>query len=266
MNKPTINWVLQSNLTKEEDAKRIKAALQAPNTLWEEIQIIPFSHQLPDLQHQADVHIPYGSTTLVLSAYAHPLYKKGLFYDPATFNVATYAEKWGQTLLNHQGQLVRFGAVEKIPSSTDQAWFIRPNHDTKTFSGQVLSFQDLLAWRDKICALELPDLNADSEVWMAPPQDIQKEWRIFIVDDQIISAGRYLDQGALSPSQADLPEEMLAFVRDRIKEYRLHDAYVMDIALTSQGFSLIECNCFNGTGFYQHDIAAIVQAVNGLFG
>ncbi len=27
-------------------------------------------------------------------------------------------------------------------------------------------------------------------------------------------------------------------------------------------YKLIECNCFNGTGFYKHDVESIIQAVN----
>ena len=36
----------------------------------------------------------------------------------------------------------------------------------------------------------------------------------------------------------------------------------MDIAQIEDEFKLIECNCFNGTGFYMHDIEGVVRAVN----
>ena len=40
-----------------------------------------------------------------------------------------------------------------------------------------------------------------------------------------------------------------------------HDVCVMDIALTKDGPKIIEFNCFNSSGFYYHDIGAIVAAV-----
>ena len=60
----------------------------------------------------------------------------------------------------------------------------------------------------------------------------------------------------------DIPIQMIKFTQARIKEYRLADIYVMDVAEISNGFKIIECNCFNGTGFYQHDIEKIVAAIN----
>ena len=36
----------------------------------------------------------------------------------------------------------------------------------------------------------------------------------------------------------------------------------MDIAEIENEFKLIECNCFNGTGFYKHNVEKIIQSVN----
>jgi len=60
----------------------------------------------------------------------------------------------------------------------------------------------------------------------------------------------------------DIPEEMINYAESRIAEYKLDDVYVMDIAQIENGFKLIECNCFNGTGFYKHDIEKIITSVN----
>ena len=71
--------------------------------------------------------------------------------------------------------------------------------------------------------------------------------------------------GQLDESEKDIPQEMLSFVKERIKEYNLHDIFVMDIAQIKEGFKLIECNCFNGTGFYKHNIEKIIKAINHYF-
>lgn len=41
-----------------------------------------------------------------------------------------------------------------------------------------------------------------------------------------------------------------------------HDIFVMDVALYEGGYRIVECNCFNDTGFYDHDILTIVKNVN----
>lgn len=38
----------------------------------------------------------------------------------------------------------------------------------------------------------------------------------------------------------------------------------MDIAKSNKEYKIIECNCFNGTGFYKHEIEKIVHAINEL--
>lgn len=113
-----------------------------------------------------------------------------------------------------------------------------------------------------VCPLELPELNKETEVWISEPKKIKREWRLFVVDNQIISASRYMNEGELNQSEEDIPEGMMQFATERIFEYRIEDIYVMDIAEIENEYKLIECNCFNGTGFYKHDIERVIQSVN----
>ena len=257
-----INWILQKNLTKPEILGYIKAALNEKDETWEEVEIIPFSKELPLIKNKAVINIPYGSTTFMLNACQNEDYKKGVFYNPATFTMSNYVEKWKDHVLNSGGQLILFGNIEKIKSAAKKKWFIRPNDDGKEFSGKVDTYDNLIKWSEKITQLDLPDFNKNTEVWMSEPKTIEKEWRLFIVDDEIISTSRYMLNGALDESDIDIPDEMLYFAKQRIKEYHLDDVYVMDIAEVENGFKIIECNCFNGTGFYKNDIGGIVRAVN----
>lgn len=257
-----INWILQKNLTKPETLARIKNALTKADETWEEIEVIPFSNQLPYLKNQHAFPIPYGSTTFMLNAFQDKNYQQGVFYHPEHFQMKNYAAQWGNHILNHDGQCMEFGKIATIKSTAFQKWFVRPNHDGKEFSGRVDTFEALKNWSQKICALDLLDFNAATEIWIAKPQKIDKEWRLFIVDNKIISVSKYMENGELKESATDIPTEMLQFTRERIKEYQLSDVYVMDIAKVQQQFKIIECNCFNGTGFYHHDIEKIVRAIN----
>lgn len=47
-----------------------------------------------------------------------------------------------------------------------------------------------------------------------------------------------------------------------IRIYTPHDVFVMDVALSSDKYYIIECNCFNDSGFYDHDIGEFVKSIN----
>jgi len=66
----------------------------------------------------------------------------------------------------------------------------------------------------------------------------------------IKNSARYMRNGELNISTEDCPKEMIQFVEKCTAEFAPHDIFVMDVADTSNGFKIIECNCFNGTGFY----------------
>ena len=257
-----INWILQKNLTKSEALSRIKLALKEDQEGYEEIEVRPFSNELPEILNRADNLVVYGSTTLMLNAYKDRILKSGVFYDPSRFQMKNYVDKWGENTLNYKGQLIRFGELLDRKLDGAEHLFIRPNHDKKEFGGRVDQITNLRNWAKKIIDLQIPELHENTEIWISKPEDIIKEWRIFIVDNQIVSSSRYLYKGELSESATDAPEEMMDFVKSRLDEYRLADIYVMDIAEIAIGYKIIECNCFNGTGFYQHDIGKIVKSVN----
>ncbi len=64
-----INWILQSNLTKSEILDRIKSSIEQDDEQWEELEIVPFSDQLPKLSNNNAINIIYGSTTFMINAY-----------------------------------------------------------------------------------------------------------------------------------------------------------------------------------------------------
>ncbi|MFK7808087.1 MAG: ATP-grasp domain-containing protein [Saprospiraceae bacterium] len=257
-----INWVLQKNLTKPEILERIKSVLNGKDERWEEVEVIPFSSEIPELEHKDSFKIIYGSTTFMLNAYKNDELKKGVFFEPIKFRMTNYVDKWKDKVLNSDGHLMKFGEIGNLKSNKEKKWFIRPNDDGKEFSGKVESFKELVNWSNKVCQLELPELNKNTEVWISEPKEIKKEWRLFIVDNQIVSVSRYMNNGELDESENDVPKGMIDFSKEVIHEYRLEDIYVMDIAEINSGYKLIECNCFNGTGFYKHDIEKIIQSVN----
>ncbi|TAF65019.1 MAG: DUF4343 domain-containing protein [Cytophagales bacterium] len=257
-----LNWVLQSNLIKQEIIDNIKIALRLDNIKYEEVKIIPFSDELPDIQNPSFFNIFYGSTTLILNAYKDNRFSKGIFFDNNLFNTQNYLKYWGEGMLNYDSRLTTFPEFANEPHSENSEWFLRPNEDDKSFSGTVMSFKNVKKMACDLQNSNNPYLTSKTVISVSTPKTIQKEWRHFIVDKKVVSSSRYMFNRQFDISTTDIPAELIKFVEQRCNEYVPNSIFVMDTALCNDKFSIIECNCFNGTGFYKHDIVKIIRAVN----
>ena len=256
-----INWILQKNITNQNTLDRIKNVLNEQQVSFEEITVIPFSKEFPEIKNIEKYPIIYGSTTMMINAYKNPIIKRGVFFDPEKFNMANYVQNWGDSMLNADGKLIQFKEVKKLQNN-DHEFFIRPNSDEKEFAGKIFKTNELIDWYRTIESLNIEQINPQTKIWIAKPKMILKEWRIFIVDKRIVSVSKYMENQQINIDNQDIPSSLINFTTDRILEYQPNDIFVMDIALTKNSYKIIECNCFNGTGFYNHDIEKIVKLIN----
>lgn len=257
-----LNWILQTNLINQNVVDTIRTALQLDNVSFEEIKIIPFSDELPSIKNQTDFNIFYGSTTLILNAYKDKKFSEGVFLDTGKFNIENYITKWGINMLNYDSEILTFEEFAKRKLDDNSIWFLRPVEDDKSFTGTTMKFYDIKHFNDELTQSNNPYLTVKTRISVSSKKIIEKEWRHFIVNKKIISSSRYLKNGQLDISTTDIPDELIEFVEKCCIEYVPHDIFVMDTAYCNGKYSIIECNCFNGTGFYKHDIVAIIRAVN----
>lgn len=257
----SVQWIIQKNLIKPDVLDSFRQAFADLRIEHEEVLVIPFSNELPAFA-PAQINIFYGSTTLMLNAYHHPDFRNGIFYDPVAFSMENYVQQWGRNMLNWDGQVLAFKDFIDGPMESRNEWFLRPNEDDKSFAGTIMTAIEIKEWYGNIQTIDNPNLNPDTQIFVCSPKQILKEWRNFVVNGRVVDGSRYMLNGRLKVSHQDCPEEMLEFVEKMTAKYAPHDIFVMDVAETSSGFKIIECNCFNGTGFYQHDLKKIIKAVN----
>lgn len=256
-----LHWILQSNLIKESDFIEIKSALKADKITYEDVKVIPFSDNLPDIQKSDKFKVFYGSTTLILNAYANDHFKEGIFYEKEIFSLKNYFDQWGDHMLNFDSEILTFGDIVNGGYKSAN-WFIRPIYDDKSFSGKVMSYNEIVEFERSLYSTNNPYLNQGTLVAISRPKSIDKEWRHFIIDKKVISSCRYAAFGELSKSSSDVPSDLIDFVHERCKEYVPNSIFVMDTALHNTNYKIVECNCFNDTGFYDHDIQLIIKKVN----
>lgn len=257
-----IHWILQQNLIREQTFYEIKQALIAEGISFEEVKIIPFSDDLPEIRSFGEINVFYGSTTLVLNAYKRFGGGKGIFYESSHFNVRNYIEQWKGSMLNHDSRIMTLTEFCTENHPEYNRWFVRPIEDDKSFSGRIMTWTEIRNLEAQLKDSNNPYLTTETLVAISSPKEIEKEWRLFVVDKEIVSACRYTANGALNVDDADLPEGMLAFALERFNEYVPDDVFVMDIALHKGNYYIVECNCFNDSGFYRHDISKIIRSVN----
>lgn len=265
MNPTTIRWILQKNLTPPKVLAKIKQTLDAQSVAYQEVLVIPFSEELPAGIDANYFNIFYGSTTLMLNVYKHAVLRNGLFYEPALFAMRNYLAQWGSKMFNVDARFYSFGQLVQQGLPADSRWFIRPDGDTKAFSGTVMSFDEIQAWHSKVAPFEGGSVTSNTEVMIALPRLPEKEWRCFVVNKQITATCRYAQYGELAVNKTDAPAEMLAFIQDCIAQYTPHAIFVMDIALYQGNYYLLECGCMNSTGFYDTDTENVIQAINEHF-
>lgn len=119
--------------------------------------------------------------------------------------------------------------------------FVKPRHDVKRFTGALL--HELLSDPDVF------NLAADYPVWISAPVAFTTEWRFYVINGQIVGAGRY-DDGA-----DGLPAPDIKQVESSAK--LMMDAggpagYALDFGVLDDGrTALIEANDGWALGFYK---------------
>lgn len=257
-----VRWIIQKTLAGEQTLEALTGAIKQNGSEYELIEVVPFDPDIRYQQKDGASPIIYGSSTFMFGSRKHPYLKNGVFYDEDTFAMTRYLKYWGADMLNADGIIVAAGLVGDLDYRDSDPVFVRPDSDSKSFSGDVYEFGDL---KQRFAGLDgsNPYLDKDSRVLLARPKPIGKEWRSFIVSGKVVSSSRYRVDGRLSVSSEDIPVGMIKFCEEMCGRYQPHQVFVMDTALYQGKYKVIECNCFNGSGVYAHDWNVIVRAVEG---
>ncbi len=134
-----------------------------------------------------------------------------------------------------------------------ESMFVRPTKDLKSFPGGVVTGDTVEKW---LAGLE----DTSVRVAASRPREIIAEYRLFIVGGRIITGSQYKANGRLYSKRIETsgyePFEMA------VNGWLPMDTCVMDMALTPEGeYRVVEFNCINCSGFYDHDLKALVTAL-----
>lgn len=254
-------WAIQANLLDNVQISQITDALTALQIPYVPLQVIPFCDDITygaEAPEGVDV-IPYGSAKL--SRLAQRMGWKGMFFDPQLFRVDVWNTN-RDDMLNNDAEVMLVGELNERFKfiSDDELFFIRPVEDLKAFNGTLTNAKEIRRWMSSVDSGNF-SFNIDTPVVVAQPKHIDGEWRWFIVDGKVISGSIYKMHGQRL-TQRELDQDVIDEAQELANKWLPNRTCVMDVALTKGCPKVIEFNCFNSSGFYYHDISAVVKAVS----
>lgn len=226
------------------------------------VGLIPFSREITSNQPIMGLdHIPYGSTSFVETTYE--LGWKGLSFDKKYFsyNTACHARS---DMLNEGRILPAVEMVDYLRSlDPEDSIFMRPDPDLKQFSGSVYIIKEALDFLIDAMACTSSGsykIEPDFLIVASQPKEILGEWRWFVVNGKVIDGSSYRLNGRLGKIHVE-GGSFHNNAQELADKWLPSPCCVMDIALLpDSGFKVIEFNCINGSGFYNHDMKKIMKA------
>lgn len=255
-------WIVQDNLISPKDLRAIEAACEAGGHRYAPVVIPPFTEDIPQLEHDGPV-IFYGSARLTVAIAADNPWTPGVFFDEEMFTPSAYAKAYGQHMLNADAIWTTLRAVDHTTLASQDRWFIRPDHDGKSFAGGVMTSEELLSWRAKLEAAETV-ISLDAPVVLATVKPLEREWRLFLVDEKVVTGSQYR-RGEERELDNALAADLIAFAEARAQTWSPDRAFVMDIAKLADGsYKIVELNGINSCGFYAADVTRFVESLSAL--
>lgn len=228
--------------------------IESPNWCFRHTIDLKTKGQVPQSLH------PFGTMEFVL----YGLQQGWAIEFNERFNYLEAAKQYGSLFLNADYQIWTLAAL-----TVDSPVFVRQNEAFNRVSGQIISSQS--EWetlKQTRLRQERTYIPCDETTLFltAPPQKIVREYRVFIMDGQPVSASLYFQNDSLALRNADDEKALQHFVSKALARWMPHPTFVLDVAETEKGFFVLELNCVHCADFYACDAEKILRAYLDMVG
>ena len=290
-------WVLENNLLDDGYQNLIKY-LKRAGIGYKLVKVIPNKNILvyPDfdtfskdadesdnIEIDSPLVFPFGTMGLSLVSVAREWKPGSLFNSEFTFE--NWSKGFGiENLLNSTSKVLRVS--DELTDFPYDDFFIRPCEDNKAFSGGTVGREEFLEWQKSIIAIDdkLSKLNKDTMILVAPLKNILQEARMFIFNGKYVTGSYYKSGDRVHYKEVLDGDPIIEYTNKVVSKYepKKRDildedkneeesnypakAFVIDIALTDNGYKIIEINNINSVGLYASNISRFVNAVHETFG
>lgn len=186
-----------------------------------------------------------------------------VFWDDEQYDAVTWAEMMGRRYLNCDGYETTIGRLQR---DLRHARHIRPRSGIKMVGDKVrtedqtgqTSIPGLVVTPETVGTL---GIDPATRVWASVPQDILAEVRIWMIGGRAAAGSTYRIAGghARHADHAYVDECMQAAWHDH-RRWHPGRHYVVDYALTGEGWRIVEYNPIHSSGHYAADPAKVLMA------
>lgn len=209
--------------------------------------------------------LAYGTFPFAQQILLHHLWLPGAWCCAENLDCAVYFAYFGRYLLNQRYAIMPgTEAIRQRDSlfsvfGRDDRVFARPTSCHKLFVGRCINRASFDA------ALAPTRYDPATQVVIAAPQPIAREWRVVVIGDRVVSGSQYA-MGGERAIAADFPSEVQAFAESMLAEvrWRPDPAFMLDVCESSGRLWLVEVNSFSGSWLYRCDLRAVVSAASEL--
>lgn len=247
-------WAVQKFAINDIDGGEMTDAIVSIGADHAVLTIPPFDYSnIVPPDHNGPV-IPYGGTHFIEAIMGKPGWFC-VFNDNFRYQVAT--AKLGSRMFNSDGEHMPLKCFDPVKFKDHEFIFARPDKDTKEFAGMVVKPMELFEW---IMSARGMDHLENIDILVAPASRIDQEWRLYVVDSNIVSGSQYRVNHTYKVS-ADVPQNVLDYANEAIKLWQPAPFFVIDICRVGDSLSVLEIGDLHSAGWYASDKKATIKAV-----
>jgi len=250
-----MNYAIQTGLYQDRHEQALLETLNRFGLPVFNFKYIPFEKTLKfEDEEPVGKTMCFGSVSLTRLSKDYG-WTPGIFHNE-NHDYQVYSKHWGDHLLNSDSK------IQKLIDPVElDFFFARPTGDGKLFKGELYGRSMWEFTRDHGIS---NGADPNTLIQICTPKEIQQEARFFIIKGEIVTASFYKFGAKVIYRRCD-DEDLHEFVRERISEFQLADAFVIDVCRTEKGIRIVECNCLNCSGFYDIDMPKLITAIEENF-
>ncbi len=246
-----MHWVIQQKIFKPDNYKLLTHALESIGVQYTSVSIPRGTYELePNVNPPGKVYV-CGAIKMAKIARDRGWEPGSFLNDKFKFDL--WLKELGHELLNFD---ITTGKLSNIKTDQLTKFFIRPLEDNKAFDGMVIDNEMLTDWRQDPAKSYLHDI----EVIVSPIKKIYREYRLFVVNNRVVTGSVYKVSG--KPQISSLVGlDVIEYAEKIIKKWVPIESFVVDIGMTEHGLKVLEFNNINSSSFYASDVQKYVHAI-----
>lgn len=250
-------WALQKSCMHDADATGMIDAITELDLNYQLLNVTPFTYDnIPDVVYDGPI-IPYGGTRYIDKIRLEKQNWWCMFNN--NFMYSKYIEHYGKHMFNSDGVCMKMKDFSPSSYTRKEFLFIRPNKDLKEFAGFNTRPEDFMNWYRKIKNQDW-DVGDNTEIIVAKSSKIDREWRIFMINDICLDGSQYRNDHYLSVKH-EVPKNVREFAEQMANIWVPSCVYTMDVCELNGELFILELGDFHSSGWYLADKKYVINEV-----